>query len=99
MNTTTYIHHKKKLISGPITLRKWERIVLLLVLAYEGLGGLAGGGLLIAAPDGRLMEMPVDIMHGVFPDFFIPGVILLLLGLFNCNAFFMVLRKKESAWW
>ena len=55
---------------------RWERIILLIVLAYEGAGALLGGGLLIAAPDGRYMDMPVHIMHGVFSDFLIPGFIL-----------------------
>ena len=31
--------------------RTWQRVILLIVLGYEGLGGLAGGGLLVAKPD------------------------------------------------
>src|SRR6185436_7952968 len=53
--------------------RTWQRVILLIVLGYEGLGGLAGGGLLVAKPDGSLMEMPVALMHGTFSDFLIPG--------------------------
>jgi membrane protease YdiL (CAAX protease family) len=45
---------------------RWQRITLLSVLGYEGDGALLGGSLLIAVPDGQLMGMPVDIMHGVF---------------------------------
>ena len=52
----------------------WQRIIVLTVLGYEGLGALLGGGLLAAAPDGRLMNMPVEIMRGFFPDYFIPGL-------------------------
>ena len=51
----------------PLQLR-WTRSILLAVLGYEAAGCLLGGSLLVAAPDGRLMEMPVDIMHGVFQD-------------------------------
>ena len=56
----------------PLQLRL-TRMILLAVLGYEAVGCLLGGSLLVAAPDGRLMDMPVDIMHGVFLDFFIPG--------------------------
>lgn len=76
----------------------WHRVVLLTVLGYEALGCLAGGILLILAPDGRLMQMPVDIMHGAFPDFFIPGLILFALGVLNTIAFFTVLRRTGTDW-
>lgn len=77
---------------------RWHRIALLAVLGYEGLGGLAGGGMLIARPDGRLMDMPVGIMHGAFPDFLIPGIILLGLGLLNVAAFALVWWRRPGAW-
>ena len=77
---------------------KWQRIVLLVVLGYEGLGALVGSILLIAAPDGRYMEMPVDIMHGTFSDFLIPGILLFLLGVLNIAAFIAVLRKTRFDW-
>lgn len=82
----------------PLAWTRWARIVLLTVLGYEGLGGLAGGGMLISEPGGRLMDMPVGMMHGVFPDFLIPGIILLLLGVLNVIAFFSVLRHTKRAW-
>ena len=76
----------------------WQRLILLIVLGYEGLGSLLGGGMLAAAPDGRYMQMPVDMMHGIFPDFLIPGIILFGLGILNTFAFFAVLRRKPSDW-
>lgn len=76
----------------------WARITLLTILAYEGLGGLTGGALLIAAPDGRYMDMPVEILHGVFPDFLIPGIILLAMGMITSYAFFPVLRRSRYDW-
>jgi len=78
--------------------RTWQRIVLLVVLGYEGLGALTGGGLLIASPDGRYMDMPVGIMHGTFHDFLIPGIILFTLGLLNIAAFIAVLRRTRWDW-
>jgi hypothetical protein len=78
--------------------RLWQRIILLTVLGYEGLGALVGGSLLVAKPDGRYMDMPVGIMHGTFRDFLIPGLILFGLGLVNVAAFVAVLRKIRADW-
>ena len=81
------------------SLPRWQRIILLSVLGYEAAGCLAGGGLLIAAPDGRYMAMPVDILHGAFRDFLIPGILLALQGILGAFAFAHVLRNKRSDWW
>ena len=78
--------------------RRWQRLTLLTVLGYEGLGSLLGGALLVAGPDGRYMDMPVGLMHGTFADFLIPGIILLGLGLLNVAAFFAVLRRRSTDW-
>jgi hypothetical protein len=77
---------------------RWQRITLLTVLGCEAAGAIAGGGLLIAAPDGSLMNMPVDMMHGIFPDFLVPGIILFGLGLLNALAFASVLRRSAYDW-
>jgi hypothetical protein len=77
---------------------KWQQVILLTVLAYEGLGALIGGALLIAAPDGRLMAMPVEIMHGAFNDFLIPGIILFALGVLTTAAYASVLRRSPTGW-
>jgi hypothetical protein len=76
----------------------WQRVILLIVLGYEAAGCLLGGSFLVAAPDGRLMDMPVNIMNGVFPDFLVPGIILFLLGILNAAAFFTVLRRSSYDW-
>jgi Type II CAAX prenyl endopeptidase Rce1-like len=76
----------------------WQRIIQLAVLLYEGIGALLGGTLLVAAPDGRLMDMPVDMMRGVFQDFLIPGLILIGLGILSTAAFVAVLRRTSSDW-
>jgi hypothetical protein len=78
--------------------RPWQRIILLTVLGYEGLGGLVGGTLLAAKPDGRYMEIPVGVMHGAFRDFLIPGIILFALGVLNVAAFVAVLRRMRADW-
>ena len=99
MDSTTLAHprkepHAQKISGQP----RWQRIILLSVLGYEAAGALAGGSLLAAAPDGRLMEMPVSIMHGVFRDFLIPSLILLGLGILNAVAFVTVFRKSRADW-
>jgi hypothetical protein len=74
------------------------RRVLLAILAWEAVGALLGGPLLFAAPDGRLMKIPVEELRGAFPDFFIPGLLLTALGALNAVAFFVLLRRRRSAW-
>lgn len=76
----------------------WSRIVLLGILAYEGLGGWLGGSLLIARPDGRLMDMPVDLMRGTFETFLVPGIILFAMASLSALAFFKVLRRTHDDW-
>jgi hypothetical protein len=76
----------------------WTRRTLLSILGYEGLGGLVGGTLLIASPDGSLMDMPVDILHGRFPNFLVPGIILTAMGLITVFAFFAVMKRARYDW-
>lgn len=87
-----------KILNIPTHQSKLQRIILLFVLAYEGLGGLLGGSLLVLAPDGRFMDMPVSIMHGFFPDFFIPGLILTTMGVLTTFAFLEVWRRGRNDW-
>jgi hypothetical protein len=77
---------------------KWQLIILLSVLGYETAGALSGGFLLALAPDGRLMDMPVEIMHGFFKDFLMPGFMLIGLGVLNAAAFITVLLKNRNGW-
>ncbi len=98
METIIVAGPPKRLLENSRHQPLWSRIILLIVLGYEAAGGLLGGGLLIAAPDGRLMDMPVGIMHGTFPDFLFPGIILLGLGMLNAFAFVSVLRRRRTDW-
>ena len=77
---------------------RWQRITLLGVLGYETAGALSGGFLLALAPDGRLMNMPVEIMHGFFKDFFLPGLMLIGLGILNAASFIAVLLRNHNGW-
>ena len=99
MTATTLAQPKKNLLAeGKIVQPKWQRIILLFILGYEAAGCLLGGVLLVVAPDGRLMDMPVEIMHGVFGNFLIPGIILFGLGILNTVTFAAVLGRKPSDW-
>jgi len=94
-------HSQTRLVTNPgskIRQSAWQRIALLIILGYEGAGALAGGGLLVAAPDGRIMDMPVEIMHGVFRNFLIPGFILFGQGILTTTAFIAVLRRIRIDW-
>jgi len=98
MTPSTTSNHEKKIQTAMVNQATWSRIMLLIVLGYEAAGALVGSVLLIVAPDGRLMNMPVDIMHGAFPDFLIPGILLLGLGILNAFAFVSVLRRTGADW-
>lgn len=77
---------------------RWGRRVVLAVLAFEALGAFIGGPMLAAAPDGRLMKIPVAELNGAFSDFLIPGLILTALGALNAVAFFVLLRRRPCSW-
>lgn len=91
---------KKSLVFTSNVIRQpvWQRIILLIVLGYESLGALTGGILLVAEPDGRLMDMPVEIMHGIFNNFLVPGLILTVLGILNTAAFIAVFLRSRIDW-
>ncbi|TCZ66934.1 DUF998 domain-containing protein [Flaviaesturariibacter aridisoli] len=98
MHTALTYHPQEPAAERTSSQSKGERTALLTVLAYEGLGALLGGALLVAAPDGRLMDMPVAMMRGVFPDFRVPGLILFALGLLSTAAFGAVWRRGRADW-
>jgi len=81
-----------------VHLGTWAWRTVLSVLAFEAIGSFIGGPLLIAAPDGRLMSIPVAELQGLFPDFLVPGLLLTALGILNTVAFFVLLRRQPSAW-
>jgi len=90
--------NRKVILKNDYPLRIWQRIVLLVILGYEAAGALSGGSLLVASPDGRLMNMSISIMNGFFPDFLIPGIMLIGLGILNLAAFVAVLRRSQIDW-
>jgi hypothetical protein len=77
---------------------KLQRIILLIILAYEAFGGILGGIFLLLAPDGHLMKIPTTVLHGVFTNFFIPGLILTGMGILTLVAFAAVLLRNRFDW-
>ena len=72
------------------------------LLAIQGslaVNALVGGLLLMLAPDGSLLQLPLNFMHStLFADYFWPGVILfVVLGLGHCAGFVLTLRRAPMA--
>ena len=74
---------------------KTPRNVLLILLAFLGLGALFGGGVLIISPSGKLFGMPLFLLnHSPFNDFLIPGIILFtVLGIVPVGVTIALLKK------
>jgi hypothetical protein len=55
-------------------------ILLALLVGFQALSGLFGGGVLVADPSGGLLRMPLSVLdHAPFADFLVPGLILLVI--------------------
>jgi len=72
---------------------------LLVLLVLQGIGGLFGGGALVLDPSGDLLGMASSVDPSPFPDFLIPGLILLvLLGLVPLVVAYGLYRGRAWAW-
>ncbi len=57
-----------------------ELYIIAVLMVVMGLMAIAGGGLLSIQPNGSLMNIPVTDLAGTwFPDFLIPGLLLLIM--------------------
>ncbi|HMQ76511.1 MAG TPA: hypothetical protein PKE21_10200 [Flavobacteriales bacterium] len=75
------------------------RTVLLIVQSFLAVNAIAGGLLLMSAPDGGLLRLPRDFMHStLFADFLWPGAILFgVLGLGHLVGVWLTLRRSSIA--
>jgi hypothetical protein len=75
------------------------RNVLLGLLGFVGIGAIAGGGALIVAPSGGLLGIPISILAAsAFPDFLVPGLLLIcFVGILPLlTAFALIAKPKWS---
>ena len=73
--------------------------ILIILLAFLGLGAIAGGGALIISPSGEMLGgLPISILeHSPFTDFRIPGSILFLfLGVIPCILVYALIKKPAN---
>lgn len=78
---------------------KAAKNMLVFLLAFLGLGAIAGGGALIISPSGELIGMPLSMLgHSPFKNFLLPGLILfIVLGISPILLIIALLKKSESA--
>jgi hypothetical protein len=84
-------------VAAKRTFAGWLLIVLQALL---GVGAVAGGSFLVIDPSGGMMGMPSDMMKvTLFPDYLIPGIILLLgLGVFPLIIMVALVKKWDWKW-
>ena len=75
----------------------WALIVLHVLL---GVGAVVSGGMLLAAPDGHLMQMPLSMLEfSPFTNFLIPGLILFtLLGIYPLCVAYGLWKRPGWRW-
>lgn len=74
--------------------------ILILMQFLLGIGAVASGALLVAAPDGHLLQMPLSMLqHSPFPNYFIPGSILcIFLGIYPLMAAYSLWKRPAWRW-
>lgn len=75
------------------------RITLLALLLFNGLSALFGGSVLMAAPDGSIIGLPLSLLSTTpFTDFLLPGIILfIVLGVGSCIGWWLAYRRMLLA--
>ncbi|MFT8317607.1 MAG: hypothetical protein ABF651_04955 [Sporolactobacillus sp.] len=74
--------------------------VLIILQIFLGIGAFFGGLLLVLAPDGSLLYMPLYLLRtSIFHSYLIPGIILcLVLGVYPLvTAWFLISEKPFAA--
>ena len=74
--------------------------MLVLLQFLLGIGAFVSGGLLVAAPDGSLMQMPPSMLQfSPFSTFLIPGIFLaVFLGLYPLAVGYSLWQKPSWRW-
>lgn len=74
------------------------RLTTVVLLIFNGISALFGGGALVADPSGNSLNMPVEsLKQSAFTDFFIPGLILfVVLGLGSIITSIVVIMRSKG---
>jgi hypothetical protein len=78
-------------------MKKFTWLLSLILLAFNAVGALYGGSLLMLDPLGGLIHMPSHwLLHSPFVDYFIPGLILFFVnGVLSLMAAVMTYKKTK----
>ncbi len=73
---------------------------LISMLAFLALNALAAGGAFIAAPDGRLIRMPISSLdRSPFSNFLVPGILLFVfVGLLPAIVSYGLWKQPDWTW-
>jgi hypothetical protein len=73
------------------------RIIAIVLLFFNGISAIFGGGGMILDPTGTSMQMPIELLEfSLFDSFLIPGIILFTVnGLFNLYVGVLGIRKSK----
>ncbi len=82
------------------TTRPFSMYVLIVLMLFQGLSGIAGGIGLIGDPTGESIQIPIEWLEdSPFNNYTIPGwILLMVLGIFPVLVFVLLLRKIQWAW-
>lgn len=74
--------------------------ILMVLILFQGISGIFGGGALILDPSGAILHMPLSMLKGsAFETFLVPGIILFaVLGIFPVIVSYGLWRRKRWAW-
>ncbi len=76
------------------------KIILLILLCFVGITAAVCGVVMMISPDGSPLQLSRDLLKLTpFRDFFIPGLVLLAVGLTNLIAAIRLLLKKKWYPW
>jgi hypothetical protein len=76
-------------------INRGARIALVVLEILMGLAAV-GGGLALVVTNGQVIEMPVELLEGSpFRSYFIPGLVLLVVGITNLASSAAVLRRHR----
>ncbi|QEH41455.1 hypothetical protein [Chitinophaga sp. XS-30] len=82
-------------------MRIFLKILASVLLLFNGLSAVYGGWSLMMHPDGSGLGMPLELLEGtLFPDFFIPGLVLFLVnGAFSLVVLVITLLELKNYTW